>query len=106
MNGLPLFLLLLVALGAMIWFLLDRREQRFLAAGRPRHSGLRLAFAAFGILAIAFSGGCGALFSMSLLNSNGSQQYVTWDAIAVLTLPVVAVGWLIAWLALRRKSGA
>lgn len=94
--GLGLGLLLL---GAVLWVLLDRRESRRAAGGQPRHSAVRLIFAAAALLVILFSGGCGLLF---LVNMDG--VYVTWQAVAIFTLPAFAVGLLVWWLAMRRNK--
>ena len=89
----------LILLGAVLWWLLDRHEKRRAAAGAPRHSGLRLVFAAAALLTILFTGGCALLFA---INMDGA--YVTWQAIAVLAGPPFAVGLLIWWLAMRRGN--
>ena len=90
----------LVLLGAVLWWLLDRHEAKRGLAGQPRHSGLRLIFAAVALLAILFSGGCALLFA---INMDG--LYVTWQAISVLAGPPFAIGLLIWWLAMRRRTG-
>lgn len=90
----------LLGLGAVLWWLLDRHERRRAAAGKERHSGLRLVFAAAGLLTVLFSGGCGALF---LANSDG--VYVTPELILVVSGPPFAVGLLVWWLATRRWGG-
>lgn len=99
-------LILLLVLGTavllgILWLLLDRHERRRADAGLARHSGLRLVFAAAGLLLALFAGGCGALFAVNM-----DGVYVTWQAIAVLAGPALAVGALIAWLALRRKRAS
>ena len=100
----PILVLLLIVLG--IWFLLDRREKGRLAKGLPRHSNLRLVFAAFAILTVLFSGGCGGIFFASwIYDGMRSNDYVGWEVISVLSLPPLAVGLLVWWLAMRRKAG-
>ena len=100
----PLFVLLLIVLG--IWYLLDRREKARLAKGLPRHSSLRLIFASFAILTVLFSGGCGSVFPNWLdFRWCAKQRYVTWEIIAILSLPPLLIGLLVWWLAMRRKSG-
>ena len=89
----------LLALGALLWWLLDRHEKRRAAAGQPRHSALRLIFAAAALLTILFSGGCALLF---LIAQDG--LYVTWQAVGVIAGPPLAVGLLVWWLAMRRAS--
>ena len=88
-----------LALGALLWWLLNRHEKRRAAAGKPRHSALRLVFGAAALLTILFSGGCGLLF---LINQDG--LYVTWQAVAVIAGPPLAVGLLMWWLAMRRAN--
>lgn len=88
-------------LGAVLWWLLDRHEKRRAAAGQPRHSGLRLVFAAAALLTLLFTGGCALLFA---INMDG--LYVTWQAISVLAGPPFAVGLLIWWLVMRRGKGS
>lgn len=92
-----LFVLGLILLAAVIYWLLDRHEKRRAAAGQPRHSGLRLIFGSLALLTILFSGGCGLLF---LANMDG--LYVTWQAVAMIAGPPLAVGLLVWWLAMRR----
>ena len=99
-----LLILLLVVLG--IWYLLDRREKVRLEKGLPRHSSLRLIFASFAILTVLFSGGCGSIFLIGWVSDGArSSGYVTWEIIAVLSLPPLAIGLFVWWLAMRRKSG-
>ena len=88
-----------LALGAVLWWLLDRHEKRRAAAGKPRHSALRLVFGAAALLTILFSGGCGLLF---LINQDG--LYVTWQAVSVIAGIPFAVGLLVWWLVMRRKA--
>lgn len=94
-----LFIAGLLALGAVLWWLLDRHEKRREAAGKPRHSALRLVFGAAALLTILFSGGCGLLF---LINQDG--LYVTWQTVAIIAGPPLAVGLLVWWLAMRRRK--
>ena len=89
-----------VILGVVLWVLLDRHEKRRVAAGLPRHGGLRLVFAATALLTVLFSGGCALLF---LINQDG--LYVTWEVVAIIAGPPFAVGLLVWWLAMRRKAG-
>ncbi len=95
----------LVPIG-LIWFILDWREKKRVAAGLPRHSTLRLMFAAAGVLTALFSGGCGALFLGDWI-SNGmkTNDYVGWEIIAILSLPPFFIGLLIWWLSMRRGNG-
>jgi hypothetical protein len=88
-----------ILVGAVLWFLLERHENRREAEGQPRHSTLRLIFAAVALLTMLFSGGCGLLF---LINQDG--LYVTWEAVAVLAGPPFAAGLLVWWLAMRRNK--
>lgn len=89
----------LVVLWAVLWALLDRHEKRRAAAGQPRHSALRLAFAAAVLLILLFSGGCGLLFLV-----NQDNQYVTWQAVAIVAGPPFAISLLVLWLALTRNN--
>ena len=98
-TSLLLLVLGLLALGAVLWVLLDRHEKRREAAGRPRHSALRLIFAAAALLTMLFSGGCGLLF---LANMDG--QYVTWQVVGTLSGPPFVIGLVVWWLAMRRGS--
>ena len=100
----PIFVLLLVVIG--IWYLLDRRETARVAKGLARHSSLRLIFAAFAILTVLFSGGCGGIFLFSwIADGMPSSGYVGWEIIAVFSLPPLLIGLLIWWLAMRRRTG-
>lgn len=85
---------------AVVWFLLDRREQRRAAAGLPRLSGLRLMFAATGLLTWLFAGGCSLFF---LANMDG--VYVTVVSIAIVGGPPLLIGLFVWWLAMQRKAG-
>ncbi len=89
----------LILLGTLLWVLLYRHEARRAATGKPRHSALRLIFASLALLTVLFSGGCGLLF---LINADG--LYVTWQAVAVVAGPPLAVGLVVWWLAMRRPS--
>ena len=89
----------LVLMGAALWWLLDRHEQRRVVNGKPRHSPLRLVFAAAALLVVLFAGGCSLLF---LANMDG--QYVTWEAVAGLGGVPLAVSLLAWWLAMRRNK--
>jgi hypothetical protein len=91
---------------ALIWFALNWRENHRLAKGLPRHSGLRLVFAAAAMLTILFSGGCGSIFLASwIANGTRANDYVTWEAVAVFALPPLVVGLFVWWLAMRRNTG-
>lgn len=91
----------LVGLAAVLWFLLERHENRRAAAGLPRHGGIRLVIAAVALLVLLFSGGCSLLF---LINQDGA--YVTWEAVAVLGGIPFAVALAIWWIAMRRQQAA
>lgn len=82
---------------AVLYWLLNRHEQRQAAAGQPRRGGLAVFFAAFALLVMLFSGGCGLLF---LANADG--LYVTWQTVAVIAGPPFAVA-LIIWLLARKR---
>ena len=89
----------LLALGAVLWWLLDRHEARRAANGLPRHSGVRLLFGAAAMLTMLFSGGCALLF---LVNQDG--MYVTWEAVAIVAGPPFVVALLVWWAAMRRAK--
>jgi len=99
----PILVLLLAVLG--IWYFLDWREKSRLEKGLPRHSSLRLIFAAFAILTVLFSGGCGGIFLASwIADGMPSNGYVGWEIITVLSLPPLLIGLFVWWLAMRRKA--
>ena len=77
--GLSGMILGLVLLGVVLWWLLDRHENRRAAAGEQRRSGLRLAFAAAALLTMLFAGGCSLLFGI-----NADGQYVTPETVLIL----------------------
>ena len=93
------FILVLIALWAVLWWLLDRHEKRRIANGKPRHSAVRILFASAALLTILFSGGCGLLF---LINQDG--LYVTWQAVSIIAGPPLAAGVFVWWLAMRRGN--
>ena len=99
--GLITIPLILLTLGAVLFWLLSRHEKRRAAAGQPRHSVLRIVFGAAALLTMLFSGGCGLLF---LFDQN--SQYVTWEAVAIIAGPPFAIGLLVWWLAMRRGNPA
>ena len=87
----------LVLLGVVLWWLLDRHENRRAAAGEQRRSGLRLAFAAAALLTMLFAGGCSLLFGI-----NADGQYVTPETVLIFGGPPFLIGLLIWWLAMRK----
>jgi NO-binding membrane sensor protein with MHYT domain len=91
------------AIVAAIWFVLNLRENGRAAKGLPRHSGIRLVFAAAALLVLIFTGGCALIFIPDAMKGT---QYVGFDAIAVLAGIPFAVALLIFWLAMRRGSQA
>jgi hypothetical protein len=96
----------LLLLWALLWAFLNWREKRRAGAGLPRHSGPRLIFAAIAALTVLFSGGCSLVFLSSwIANGTRANDYVTWEAIAILGGPPLVIGILVWWLAMRRKSG-
>jgi hypothetical protein len=80
----------------VLWWLLNRHENRRAGEGKPRHSGLRLFFASAAILVALFTGGCSLFF---LGNMDGS--YVSLPAVAVIGgIPFVgALLWSLAIMA-------
>jgi hypothetical protein len=94
------FVIGLLGLAAVLWFLLERHENRRALSGKPRHSSARLLIAAVALLLLLFSGGCSLLFLADM--SRPGPTYVTWEAVAVLGGIPFAVGLLIWWLAMRR----
>ena len=94
-------ILVLILLGVVLWWLLDRHEKRRLASGLPRHSGIRLAFGAAALLTMLFSGGCSLLFG---LNADG--QYVSWPAVLIVGGPPFLIAALVWWVAMRRSTAS
>lgn len=84
-------------LGAVLWLLLDRHERRRADRGLPRHAGLRLIAASFGLLLALFAGGCGALFGF-----NADGKYVDVTTVAIFTAPALLLGGSVFWLAMAR----
>ena len=89
-------------LGAVLWWLLNRHENRRLAAGQPRHSGLRLVFASAAILAALFTGGCSLFF---LGNMDGS--YVNLPSVVVVGGPpfLITALWSVVAMSRSRTTG-
>lgn len=100
MSGVAFLVIGFSGLLAVLYWLLARHEAREAAAGKPRRGGLAVFFAALAMMVMLFSGGCGLLF---LANMDG--QYVTWQAVAVLSLPPFAAG-LVIWFLARRRWNA
>ena len=97
--------LVLVAVPFVIYVWLNARERKRAEQGLPRHGGIRLAFASLAALIVLFSGGCGGLFLGSwVMDGMRSNDYVGFEAIAVFSLPPIAVGALIWWLAMMRPK--
>jgi hypothetical protein len=91
---------------AIVWFILDKREQARVAAGKPRHSALRLIFAAAAILTAVFSGGCATILMIGwIMDGMRSSNYMGWEIIAFFSLPPFLIGVLIWWLSMRRGNG-
>jgi hypothetical protein len=84
-------------LGAVLWLLLDRHERRRADRGLPRHSGMHLIAASFGLLLALFAGGCGALFGF-----NADGKYVDFATVAIFTAPALLLGGSVFWLAMAR----
>ena len=101
MSGIAFLIVGFIGLLAVLYWLLDRHEAREAQAGQPRRGGVSVFFAAFALLLMLFSGGCGLIF---LAGQDG--QYVTWQAVAVLSLPPFAVGLIIWFLARKRWNRA
>ncbi|MBC8036878.1 MAG: hypothetical protein H7X89_06645 [Rhizobiales bacterium] len=93
-----LFFIGLLFLGGVLWLLLERHESRRAANGKPRHSGLRLIFAAAAGLTVLFSGGCSLLFL--------SQEAGFAELVLLIGGIPFAVGLLVWWLAMRRPGPA
>ena len=100
---LSLFVLILIAVGVVVWVVLDRREKARVSQGLPRHAGIRLVFAAAAALVMLFSGGCSLIFLASMSQSSRGEQYVNLPVIMVLGGPPFLVGVLVWWLVMRRK---
>lgn len=96
------FIIGLLGLAAVLWYLLERHENRRALSGKPRHSSLRLLAAALAMLLLLFSGGCSLLFLADM--SRPGPTYVTWEAVAVIGGIPFAVGLLVWWLAMRRSK--
>jgi hypothetical protein len=93
------FVLALLLFGVLLWALLDWRERRRATAGQPRHSPLRLVFAAAALLTLLFSGGCSLLFGF-----HADGQYVDWPAVLIIGGPPFVIGLLVFWLVMRRGN--
>jgi hypothetical protein len=93
--------------GLLIWFFLKAREDKRAANGLPRHSGLRLMFASIAGVIILFSGGCGTVIGIGEFmrpRSGSADDFMSWELVAVFSLPPLLIGLLIWWLAMRRSS--
>jgi hypothetical protein len=100
------FILAVIIPIVIIWYILDWREKKRVAAGLPRHSALRLIFAAAAILTAIFSGGCGTILMIGwILDGMRSSNYIGWEIITVLSLPPFIVGIFVWWLSMRRGNG-
>jgi hypothetical protein len=90
----------------LLWYFLDWREKKRVAAGLPRLSVVRLFFATVAMLATLFSGGCGAFFTFSwIMDGMRSGSYAGWEVIAILSLPPFIIGIFVWWLSMRRGNG-
>lgn len=100
------FVLAIIVPVALVWYILDRREKKRTTAGLPRHSALRLIFAAVAILTAVFSGGCGAILMVGwVMDGMRSSDYIGWEIIAIMSLPPLIVGIFVWWLSMRRGNG-
>jgi uncharacterized membrane protein YbhN (UPF0104 family) len=101
-GGFGLFILLMLAIGAGLFFWLRSREGKRQAAGQTSLATWRLVLASvFGLVAL-FSGGCSLLFVPDAVNGN---PYVDPMAILVTGGIPFAVAAFIVWLSLRRGNG-
>jgi hypothetical protein len=101
-------LVIAVLVAVALWWGLRFREQNRQASGQPHHSGLRLVFATFGVLLVLFSGGCGAFLLYDELTRSyggGGDNFMSWQVVAVFSLPPLSIGALIWWVSMRRNSG-
>ena len=89
----------LVFLGLVLWFLLERHEKRRAVAGRPRHSALRLVFAAAGLLVMLLSAGCALIIGTSL---NGF--FPNMALLLIFAAGPFLAGLAFWWLAMRRRK--
>jgi ABC-type dipeptide/oligopeptide/nickel transport system permease component len=91
-----------------IFIYTSMREKRRAAEGLPRHSVMRLLFAALGGGLALFSGGCGTLLGIAeaLRPPSGSaDDFMDVGLVMILSLPPFLVGALIWWLSMRHNSG-
>jgi hypothetical protein len=91
----------LIVLAVVLWFAFNYREGLRMKRGQPRHSGLRLVFAAVGACLAIFSGGC-SLFLLGDLLMRGPQQYMGWEVVAIVGGIPFAIATFIWWLSMRR----
>jgi hypothetical protein len=84
---------------AAIWFILNLIEKGREAKGLPRHSGLRLVFAAAFLLVMIFTGGCALIFLPDALKGD---QYISLGLVAGLAGIPFAVALLLFWALMRR----
>lgn len=99
-------IIILIVIAVAIWALLEWRDRRRAQTGLARHNPLRLIFAAMAVLTVVFSAGCSLLFLSDWIRRGmPSNDYTSPEAIAILGLPPLVVGFLVLWLAMRRKSG-
>ncbi len=99
------FIVLAVLAFAGIFALLSWREKKRAARNEPSVSVIRLLFGAIALLTMLFTGGCG-LFFLGDWFANGmrSNDYVSVELIAVLTLPPLLSGVFVWWLSMRRPA--
>jgi hypothetical protein len=99
--------LALIGAAVLIWFFLRFWESRRTTASITPRSGLRLAVAAIGILTVLFSGGCGLIIGIGELMrppSGAADDFMSWEVVAVFSLPPFLIGLFIWWLAMRRQT--
>ncbi len=99
-----LFFIGLLLPGGLLWLLLERHEKRRVARGLPRHSAVRLILAAAALLTMLFSGGCSLLILAPLFGQTSGEQYVNLPLILMFGGPPFLVGFLVLWLAMRRRQ--
>jgi hypothetical protein len=91
-------------LGFVLWKLLDRHERRGVAAGFSRHSGKRLAAAAFGLLLALFSVALAAALGFALPVRPDLPGAAAAAFVASFTVPPLVIGLAIFGLSMRRKA--
>jgi hypothetical protein len=97
----------IVGVAILHFALTSARETARASNGQPRFGTIRLIIAAIAAGTAVFAGGCGAILGAAELmraHSGAADDFMSWQLVAVVSLPPFLIAAFIWWLAMRRKT--